>query len=136
VRMTRQWPIFAARTRSAQLAGLRFPRSLAEGTGGCRPKTDTHAAAESRRGRGHLPSAEMLLNDGRWVWCLVIGQRKDRHGWWCVGIRYYPNATIGESGGWYLLDRSKIRRQGLSKTRRPTRGMRSSSSTRRDGQAP
>jgi hypothetical protein len=44
----------------------------------------------------------------------VIGQRKDRHGRWCVGIRYYPNATIGESGGWYLLDRSKIRRPGLA----------------------
>jgi len=27
--------------------------------------------------------AEVLLNDGSWVWCLVIGQRKDRHGrWW------------------------------------------------------
>jgi hypothetical protein len=57
--------------------------------------------------------AEVLLRDGSWVWCHVIGQRKDRHGRWCVGIQYYPNATIGESGGWYLLDRSKIRRPGL-----------------------
>jgi hypothetical protein len=54
--------------------------------------------------------AEVLLNDGSWVWCLVIGQRKDRHGRWCVGIRYYPNAAIGESGGWYLFDSRHIRR--------------------------
>jgi hypothetical protein len=41
--------------------------------------------------------AEVMLRDGSWVWCQVIGQRKDRHGRWCVGIRYYPSATIGES---------------------------------------
>ena len=58
--------------------------------------------------------AEVLLHDGSWVWCRVIGQRKDRHGRWCVGIRYYPSATIGESGGWYLYDPQRIRRtQGL-----------------------
>jgi hypothetical protein len=58
--------------------------------------------------------AEVMLRDGSWVWCQVIGQRKDRHGRWCVGIRYYPNATIGESGGWYLYDPQRIRRiQGL-----------------------
>jgi hypothetical protein len=58
--------------------------------------------------------AEVLLRDGSWVWCRVIGQRQDRHGRWCVGIRYYPNATIGESGGWYLYDAQRIRRvQGL-----------------------
>jgi hypothetical protein len=54
--------------------------------------------------------AEVLLRDGSWVWCQVIGQRKDRNGRWCVGIRYYPNATIGESGGWYLYDPQQIRR--------------------------
>lgn len=31
--------------------------------------------------------AEVLLRDGSWVWCQVIGQRRDRHGRWCVGIR-------------------------------------------------
>jgi hypothetical protein len=25
----------------------------------------------------------MLLRDGTWVWCQVIGQRQDRHGRWC-----------------------------------------------------
>jgi hypothetical protein len=58
--------------------------------------------------------AEVMLRDGSWVWCQIIGQRKDRHGRWCVGIRYYPNATIGESGGWYLYDPRRIRSaQGL-----------------------
>jgi hypothetical protein len=28
--------------------------------------------------------AEILLQDGSWAWCRVIGQRKDRHGRWCV----------------------------------------------------
>jgi hypothetical protein len=54
--------------------------------------------------------AEVLLRDGSWVWCKVIGQRKDRHGRWCVGIRYYPSSTIGESGGWYLYDPGCLRR--------------------------
>ncbi len=31
--------------------------------------------------------AEVLLNDGSWMWCRVIGQRRDRHGRWCVGLR-------------------------------------------------
>jgi hypothetical protein len=53
--------------------------------------------------------AEVMLRDGSWVWCQVIGQRKDRHDRWCVGIRYYPNAAIGESGGWYLYDPQRIR---------------------------
>ena len=30
--------------------------------------------------------AEVLLKDGSWVWCLMIGQRKDRQGRWCVGL--------------------------------------------------
>ena len=54
--------------------------------------------------------AEVMLRDGSWVWCRVIGQRKDRHGRWCVGICYYPSSTIGESGGWYLYDPQLIRR--------------------------
>jgi hypothetical protein len=54
--------------------------------------------------------AEVLLNDGSWVWCQVIAQRRDRNGRWCVGIRYYPSSAIGEYQGWYLLDRKKIRR--------------------------
>jgi hypothetical protein len=54
--------------------------------------------------------AEVMLRDGSWVWCQITGQRKDRHGRWCAGIRYYPNAAIGESGGWYLHDPRRIRR--------------------------
>jgi hypothetical protein len=54
--------------------------------------------------------AEILLRDGTWAWCRVIGQRKDRHGRWCVGIRWYPNATFGESGGWYIYEPGFIRR--------------------------
>ncbi len=26
--------------------------------------------------------AEVVLQDGTWVWCQLIGQRKDRHGRW------------------------------------------------------
>ena len=54
--------------------------------------------------------AEVMLRDGSWVWCQVIGQRRDRHGRWCVEIRYYPSAAIGESGGWYLYDPGGLRR--------------------------
>jgi hypothetical protein len=31
--------------------------------------------------------AEILLGDGSWVWAQVIGQRKDRYGRWCIGLR-------------------------------------------------
>jgi hypothetical protein len=54
--------------------------------------------------------AEVMLRDGSWTWCQIIGQRTDRHGRWCLEIRYYPSATIGESGGWYLYDPQLIRR--------------------------
>src|ERR1039457_2268868 len=57
--------------------------------------------------------AEVLLNDGSWAWCRVIGQRRDRHGRWCVGIRWYASPSIGGREGWYLLDRERIRRPGL-----------------------
>ena len=33
--------------------------------------------------------AEILLQDGTWAWAQVTGQRKDRHGRWCVGLRRY-----------------------------------------------
>jgi len=55
-------------------------------------------------------NAEILLHDGSWAWCRVIGQRKDRLGRWSVGIRWYPSATIGESGGWYIYESGLIRR--------------------------
>jgi len=55
-------------------------------------------------------AAEIQLRDGTWVWARVIGQRKDRNGRWCVGIQYYPSPSIGESGGWYILDRRYVRR--------------------------
>jgi len=57
--------------------------------------------------------AEVLLNDGSWAWCRVIGQRRDRHGRWCVGLRWYASPSIESREGWYLLDRERIRRSGL-----------------------
>jgi hypothetical protein len=54
--------------------------------------------------------AEVLLRDGSWVWCRVIGQRKDRHGRWAVGIRWYASSAVGGREGWYLYDRAGIRR--------------------------
>jgi hypothetical protein len=54
--------------------------------------------------------AEIHLRDGSWVWCQVIGQRKDRQGRWCVGLRWYASPSVGGREGWYLLDRSRIRR--------------------------
>jgi len=43
--------------------------------------------------------AEVLLHDGTWVRCQVIGQRKDQHGRWCVGIRRPVVAGLLR-GGW------------------------------------
>jgi hypothetical protein len=54
--------------------------------------------------------AEVLLRDGSWVWCRVIGQRRDRHGRWCVGIRWYASSAVGGREGWFLLNTSGIRR--------------------------
>jgi hypothetical protein len=55
--------------------------------------------------------AEIQLRDGTWVWAQVIGQRKDRHGRWCVGLRWYASPSVGGREGWYLLDPRYIRRQ-------------------------
>jgi hypothetical protein len=38
--------------------------------------------------------AEVQLRDGSWIWCQVIGQRKDRQGRWCVGIRWYVRLAV------------------------------------------
>src|SRR6266481_9721561 len=54
--------------------------------------------------------AEILLRDGTWVWAQVIGQRKDRHNRWCVGIRWYASPAVGGREGWYLYDPRLIRR--------------------------
>ena len=54
--------------------------------------------------------AEVQLRDGSWVWCQVIGQRKDRHGRWCIGIRWYASPSIGGREGWFLLDRRFVAR--------------------------
>jgi hypothetical protein len=54
--------------------------------------------------------AEVLLRDGTWAWCQVIGQRQDRHGRWCVGIRWYASPTIGGREGWFLFHPARIRR--------------------------
>src|SRR6202044_2312681 len=59
--------------------------------------------------------AEILLRDGTWVWAQVIGQRKDRHGRWCVGIRWYASPTVGGREGWYLYDPRLIRRPPLTR---------------------
>lgn len=54
--------------------------------------------------------AEVVLQDGTWVWCQVIGQRKDRQGRWYVGIRWYASPSIGGREGWFLFDHRYIRR--------------------------
>lgn len=54
--------------------------------------------------------AQVQLRDGSWVWCEVVGQRKDRHGRWCVGIRWYASPRVGGREGWYVRDGSRIRR--------------------------
>src|ERR1700704_6447901 len=58
--------------------------------------------------------AEILLRDGTWVWAQVIGQRKDRHGRWCVGIRWYASPAVGGREGGYLYDPRLIRRPPLT----------------------
>jgi hypothetical protein len=58
--------------------------------------------------------AEGLLADGSWVWCRVIGQRRDRYGRWCVGIRWYASSAVGGREGWYLFDPAGIRRPKVS----------------------
>jgi hypothetical protein len=54
--------------------------------------------------------AEILLQDGTWAWAQVTGQRKDRHGRWCVGLRWYASPSVGGREGWYLYDAGFIRR--------------------------
>ncbi len=66
--------------------------------------------------------AEILLRDGAWVWAQVIGQRKDRRGRWCVGLRWYASPAVGGREGWYLYDPRLIRRPPL--TRCPVSGAR------------
>jgi hypothetical protein len=58
--------------------------------------------------------AEVLLQDGTWIWCQLIGQRKDWHGRWCVGIRWYASPSIGGREGWFVLNRRYIRRPDSS----------------------
>ena len=55
--------------------------------------------------------AEILLQDGTWAWAQVTGQRKDRHGRWCVGLRWYASPAVGGREGWYLYDPAFIRRE-------------------------
>jgi hypothetical protein len=55
--------------------------------------------------------AEIQLRDGTWIWAQVIGQRKDRNGRWCIGLRWYASPSVGGREGWYILDRRYIRRQ-------------------------
>ncbi len=57
--------------------------------------------------------AEIRLQDGTWTWAQVTGQRKDRHGRWCVGLRWYASPAVGGREGWYLYDPALIRRPAL-----------------------
>lgn len=50
------------------------------------------------------------LQDGTWFLCRVIGQRKDRHGRWCIGLRWYASPAIGGREDWFLLDANHIAR--------------------------
>ena len=52
--------------------------------------------------------AEILLQDGTWAWAQVTGQRKDRHGRWCVGLRWYASPAVG--GRKAVYDPQLIRR--------------------------
>ena len=54
--------------------------------------------------------ALVRLQDGTWFFCRVIGQRKDRHGRWCVGIRWIASTLVGGREGWFLYDPAGIRR--------------------------
>lgn len=54
--------------------------------------------------------AEIQLRDGTWIWAQVIGQRKDRQGHWCVGLRWYASPSVGGREGWFILDQRHIRR--------------------------
>jgi hypothetical protein len=54
--------------------------------------------------------ALVQLQDGTWLLCRVIGQRKDRHGRWCVGLRWYASPSIGGREGWFLFDTAHIQR--------------------------
>lgn len=54
--------------------------------------------------------AEVLLRDGSWILAQVTGQRKDRHGRWCVGLRWHASPAVGGREGWYLYDPALIRR--------------------------
>lgn len=73
--------------------------------------------------------AEIQLRDGTWVWAQVIGQRKDRQGHWCVGLRWYASPSVGGREGWYLLDSRYIRRPNpaLSRQTRHSRDRQCSS---------
>lgn len=48
-----------------------------------------------------VSDAEVQLRDGAWVLARVIGQRRDRHGRWCVGLRWYASPAIGGREGWF-----------------------------------
>lgn len=67
--------------------------------------------------------AQVQLRDGTWIWCEVIGQRKDRQGRWCIGLRWYASPSVGAREGWYLLDGTRIRRFSTL-TQRATTAMR------------
>jgi hypothetical protein len=54
--------------------------------------------------------SEIQLRDGTWIWAQVIGQRKDRQGRWCVGLRWYASPSVGGREGWFILNQRYIRR--------------------------
>lgn len=66
--------------------------------------------------------AEVQLRDGSWVLARVIGQRRDQHGRWCVGIRWYASSAIGGREGWFLYQPDGIRRPDGLGRRQAARG--------------
>jgi hypothetical protein len=77
------------------------------------PRLDRAMPADNDPAAEHFPEdtqAEVQLRDGSWVWCNVRAQRKDKHGRWCIEIRYYVSSSFGEGGGWYRFDRRYLRR--------------------------
>ena len=65
--------------------------------------------------------AQVQLRDGTWVWCEVIGQRKDRQGRWCMGSAGTPRHGR-RPGRLVPADRTWIRRFSTLTNARPLLG--------------
>jgi hypothetical protein len=76
------------------------------------PQLERAMPADAVEGSTRLEDSDagVLLQDGTWADARVIGQRRDRHGRWCVGIRWYASSAVGGREGWFLYDPAGIRR--------------------------